>query len=93
MEISDPRIDPRYLPEGSAASIINGSRHEYLDLPSVVTPDGRVISRWTPTLAEREAMARGEDIYVTVYAGRGPQGQITINPLFVSAGVCDWRMP
>lgn len=85
MEIADPRVDPTLLPEGSRARVINGPHREYRDLPSVVTPQGRVITRWTPTEAERAQILAGEDIYVTILAG-GP-----INPFYVTVGPVNWR--
>ena len=85
MEISDPRIDPSLVPEGSRAKVVNGPNNEYRDLPSVWTPNGYCITRWTPSEEERIAILRGEDIYVTlVTAGK-------INPMFVSIGPVDWK--
>ncbi len=86
MEISDPRIDPRLVPAGSRAQVVNGPRgDEYRDLPAVLTPTGYVITRWTPSLEERAAIAAGEDIYVTLVSGGA------INPMFVTIGPVDWR--
>ena len=87
MEIADPRVDPALVPAGSRARVINGPRgDEYRDLPSVVTPDGYVITRWSPSEAERVALAQGEDIYVTLVSGGA------INPLFVTVGQVDWKV-
>lgn len=85
MDISDPRIDPRLVPEGSRAVLIAENQPEYMSLPSVRTPNGYVITRWTPSVVEREALARGEDIYVTLLSTGA------INPLFVSVGPVDWK--
>jgi hypothetical protein len=85
MESTDPRIDPALVPEGSRARVINGPRHEYRDLPSVVTPNGYVITRWSLTDAERAAVVRGEDVFVTLVTN-GP-----INPMFVTIGPVNWR--
>ena len=84
MEIADPRIDPTLVPPGSRARVINGPDHEYRDLPAVVTPTGKVITRWTPNAQERHALAMGEDIYLTIWSGG------LINPVCVSVGPCDW---
>lgn len=86
MEIADPRIDPALLPDGCRARIVNGPQQEYRDLPSVITPTGRLITRWTPNQGEREAIASGEDIYVTLLV---PQGGI--NPFYVTVGPVNWR--
>ncbi len=94
MEIVDPRIDPALVSAGSRAVVIAEHQEEYRDLPSVRTPavfvDGelvkppQVITRWTLSDAERTAVLRGEDIYVTLLSG-GP-----INPFFVTVGPVDW---
>lgn len=85
MEISDPRIDPALVPEGSIARVVNGPEKEYRDLPSVITPTGRLITRWTPSDEERARIAAGEDIFVTLLAAQ------TINPFYVTVGPIDWR--
>ena len=86
MEIADTRIDPRLVPDGSVARVLNGPRgDEYRDLPSVLTPDGRVISRWVPTAEERAAIMRGEDIFLTVCTF----GQ-RLQPVMVTVGPIDW---
>ena len=84
MEIVDPRVDPSLVPEGSKAIVIAEHQDEYRDLPSIRTPDGQVITRWTLSLDERAAIVRGEDIYVTLLAGG------RINPFFVTVGPVNW---
>ena len=95
MEIVDPRIDPRLVPDGSRAVVIAEHQTEYRDLPSVRTPalvvDGRmvrapqVITRWALSDEERKAIFMGEDVFVTILSD-GP-----INPLFVTIGPVNWR--
>ncbi len=85
MEIVDPRVHPSLVPDGSKAVVIAEHQDEYRDLPSIRTPDGQVITRWSLTEAERAAIVRGEDIYVTLLSN-GP-----INPLFVTVGPVNWR--
>ena len=86
MDIVDPRVDPALVPEGSRAQVINGPQgNEYRDLPSIRTPDGQVITRWTLTDEERIAIARGEDIYITLLSDG------LINPLFATVGPVNWR--
>lgn len=84
MEIVDPRIPPILVPEGSKAVVIAERQDEYRDLPSVRTPDGQVITRWTLTEDERRAIFMGEDVYVTILSHG------SINPLFVTIGPVDW---
>lgn len=85
MEIVDPRVDPSLVPAGSRAIVIAEKQDEYRDLPSVRTPGGQVITRWTLTDAERKAILLGEDIFVTILSHGA------INPLFVTVGPVDWR--
>jgi hypothetical protein len=85
MEPVDPRIDPAFVPHGSCAVVIAEHQPEYIPLPSVRTPDGKVITRWTLNEAERAAIIRGEDIFLTIWSGGA------INPVSLSVGPCDWR--
>ena len=85
MEIADPRVDPALVPAGSRAVVIAEHQAEYRDLPSVRTPGGQVITRWTLTAEERAAVARGEDIFVTLLSHGA------INPLFVTVGPVNWK--
>ena len=86
MEIVDPRVDPALVPEGSKAIVIAEHQAQYRDLPSIRTPNGQVITRWTLSAEERAAIVRGEDIYVTLLS----DGEI--NPFFVTVGPVDWRL-
>jgi hypothetical protein len=85
MDIADPRIDPRLVPAGSRAIVIAEHQSEYLDLPSVRTPGGQIITRWSLSDDERTAIFRGSDIFVTILSAGA------INPLFVTVGPIDWR--
>lgn len=86
MEIADPRVDPRLVPEGSRAIVIAENQSEYRDLPSIRTPNGYVITRWTFSEAERQAIAAGEDLYITLLSHGA------INPLFATVGPVDWKV-
>ena len=89
MDIADARIDPSLVPEGSRARVLNGPKgNEYQDLPSVITPDGRVISRWVPSDAERQAILAGEDIFLTVCTFG-----YRLQPVMVTVGPIDWNQP
>jgi len=87
MEIIDPCIPLALLPPGSVARILNGPDREYRDLPAIVTPTGRVISRWTFSEDERARIAAGEDVYLTMLSAGA------INPVSLRVGVCDWSQP
>jgi hypothetical protein len=82
MEPVDPRVPPTLVPEGSRAEVIAEHHDVYLPLPSVTTPTGKCITRWTMTDAERAAVMRGEDIYITVVSWHN-----NINPMWVSVGI------
>jgi hypothetical protein len=86
MTIEDPRIDPRLVPPGSRA-VIKGERQQdtYRPLPSVHLPDGKVITRWSPTPEERRRILEGEDVYLTVLTFNKP-----IQPQLVTIGPIDW---
>jgi hypothetical protein len=84
MEIVDPRIDPRLVPEGSRAVVIAEHQEEYRDLPSVRTPNGYVITRWQLTEDEKRRIVQGEDIFLTILSFGA------INPVFMSVGPVDW---
>jgi hypothetical protein len=85
MDIADPRVDPRLVPYGSFAVVIAEHQDEYRDLPSIRTPLGQVITRWALDEEDRAAIARGEDVYVTILSP-GP-----IRPLFLTVGPSDWK--
>jgi dihydrofolate reductase len=87
MEIADPRVDPSLVPEGSRAVVIAEHQTEYRDLPSIRTPDGQVITRWTLSDEERLRVLGGEDIYITLLSHGA------INPLFATVGPVNWRQP
>lgn len=85
MKIVDPRVDPALVPAGSRAIIVAKDQNEYLDLPSIRTPNCQVITRWEPTPEERAAIMRGEDIYLTILTHGAVQ------PVKMSVGPMDWK--
>lgn len=84
MDIVDPCVPLSLLPAGCRAVVIAERQEEYRDLPSVRTPNGQVITRWSPNAEERARLAAGEDIYVTLLSHGA------INPMFVTVGVVNW---
>ena len=85
MEPIDPRVDQRLLPDDSFIVVIAEHQAQYKNLPSVRTPKGQVITRWSLTQAERNRIHDGEDVYITIMADGA------INPLFATVGVVNWR--
>ena len=80
----DPRVPAHLLPPGSRPFVIAEHQEEYLPLPSIRTPDGRVVTRWELTDAERAAIVRGEDLFLTVLAHGALQ------PVRLSVGLDTW---
>ena len=84
MEIAEPNIDPTLLREGWTRMVIAETQEEYRDLPAIVTTQYQVISRWTLSEEERQAILNGEDIYLTILG-------LPINPVLLTVGVIDWK--
>ena len=85
MEPIDPRVDLSLLPDGSKAVVIAEHQAQYKNLPSVRTPEGQVITRWSLTPAERNRISEGEDVFITILS----DGEI--NPLFATVGAINWK--
>jgi hypothetical protein len=56
---------------------------EYDDLPTIRNSKGMVLSRWKPTDDEREAIAKGADVLLTVWTFNQP-----LQPLLMEVPVC-----
>ena len=85
MESVDPRVDPSLLPDGSKAVVIAEHQAQYKDLPSVRTPQGLVITRWSLTGKERQRILLGDDVFITILSD-GP-----INPFYATVGAVNWK--
>ena len=86
MDVVDPRIDPALVPDGSRAIVIAEHQNdEYQSLPSIRTPDGQVITRWTFSDEERAQIAAGENLFITLLSFGA------INPLFATVGPVNWK--
>jgi hypothetical protein len=83
MEPVDPRVNPAMVPTGSKATVIAKDQPQYVPIPSVITPDHRVITRWRPTDEERMRILKGEDIFLTIFG-------TPIRPVLLSVGPLDW---
>lgn len=51
---------------------------EYVGLPALRSPDGRVMTRWTFTEEERKAIANGADLFTTVLTLNHPYQPIML---------------
>jgi hypothetical protein len=85
MEPVDPRIDPRLVPDGSRAAVVAEHQEDYVNLPSIITPAGTVISRWTLTDEERRLILEGEDIFLSCYTFGHP-----LQPVLLNVGPLDY---
>ncbi len=58
--------------EGTTLVVIAKDQPEYIPLPALVYPDGKILTEWRPTEEERLAIAHGENIrlWVWVFAHR-----------------------
>lgn len=86
MDAIDPRIPPALVPPNSQAVVYAKDQPEYVPLPTVRTPGGTLVTRWALSDAEKAAIIRGEDIYVTVMTfGQKLQPlQVSVGPLDIS---------
>lgn len=82
----DPRVPPVLLPKGTTAVVYAQNQPEYVPLPTVRTPQGTLVTRWAPSDAEKAAIIRGDDIYVTVmtFGARLQPLQVSVGPLDIS---------
>lgn|GEM_PF-5355782 len=85
MEPVDPRINPIYTPAGTVPKVYGRGQPGVKELPTILTPRGYMITRWSPTDEERQRILEGEDIYVSIQNGG------IVNPMFVTIGPIDWN--
>jgi hypothetical protein len=52
---------------GARYVVIAKDQPEYVPLPALVHPDGRVVTEWEPTEEERAALVRGERVRLTTW--------------------------
>lgn len=84
MEIIDPRVEAAVLPVGSKPLIFGKDQADtYQPLPSIITPAGKVITRWTLTDDEKRRLIEGEDLYLTIHTFNFP-----LQPVLLTVGPC-----
>jgi hypothetical protein len=74
------------LPEGSREVVYAKDQPQYLPLPVLVTPDGKVASMWKPDASELALLNQGVPVCITCWTFNGP-----LQPLSVSVGGVDLR--
>ena len=67
MEMIAPYPEMFVLPEGTTFPVYAADQPEYEALPSIKTPDGKVISQWKPTAEELARLNAGEPLTLIVW--------------------------
>lgn len=62
-------MDPVEQVEAEGTTLVTFAKDqpEYIPLPALVYPDGKVLTEWKPTEAERAAIAAGENIRLWIW--------------------------
>lgn len=56
------------LIDGDAKAVVFAKdQPEYIPLPAVVYPDGKILTEWQPTEDERQRLARGEHVRLWIW--------------------------
>ena len=78
-------VSPVLTPEFQDLEVVYAKdQPEYTPLPVIRNKDGIVLSRWSLTQEERDAVARGEDIYLYNCTFNHP-----LQPVRLEIGDCD----
>lgn len=84
MEPIKPNADLFVLPAGTREAKYAEHQPEYRTLPSLVTPDGKVISAWKPDADELARLNKGEPITLVCYTFNRP-----LQPVCLAVGGLD----
>lgn len=80
-------IEPNaHSAKGTRKVVYAKDQPEYLPLPALVTPDGRVTSRWKLEPHELVFIANGADVYLTLHTFNHP-----LQPIQLQVGPTDTR--
>jgi hypothetical protein len=86
MDITTPDRSTFLLPEGTRAVEIAKDQPGYLNLPSLVTPDGKVASQWIPNANELALLNAGVPVTLVCYTFNRP-----LQPVSLMVGGADLR--
>lgn len=86
MEQIAPHVDTFALPDGFELTVYAANQPEYEPLPSIRTPDGKVISQWKPTPEELTRLQAGEPLTLIVWTFNQ-----RLQPIFLGIGGYDLR--
>ena len=84
MEQIAPYPETFLLPEGSKTTVFAANQPQYEPLPSIVTPDGKVMSQWKPDAKELKRLSAGEPLTLIVWTFNHP-----LQPIFLGVGGFD----
>jgi hypothetical protein len=76
------------LPAGTCEVVYAEDQPQYHPLPSLRTPDGRVVSQWLPTAEELDALMRGQPLTLVIHTFNEP-----LQPIQLGVGGMDLRIP
>jgi hypothetical protein len=82
----DVRPDYHLVPPGTREVVYAKDQPQYLPLPTLVTPDGRVLSQWQPDANELELLKNGAPVTLVLYTFNGP-----LQPIQLVVGGMDLR--
>jgi hypothetical protein len=86
MEITTPKAEMFLLPDGTREAKYAEHQPQYRTLPSLVTPDGKVISQWTPDANDLALLNNGTPITLVLYTFNQP-----LQPVVLAVGGLDLR--
>lgn len=81
MDITDINPAGFIAPPGTEQVVFARDQPEYEPLPALLTPDGKVVSQWKPSVEELAAIAAGAPITLVVWTfNHAPQ------PVYLGVG-------
>lgn len=86
MDIVNPDPSTFLLPDNSKVVVYAEHQPEYENLPSIRTPDGRVVSQWRPSDEELKMLFAGHPITLVVWTHNQP-----LQPVALAVGGVDLR--
>lgn len=86
METIKPQAEMFLLPAGTREANYAEHQPQYGTLPSLVTPDGKVVSSWMPDANELALLNTGVPITLVLYTFNQP-----LQPIVLAVGGLDLR--
>jgi hypothetical protein len=86
MDTVKPNAKTFLLPDGTREAKYAEHQVEYGTLPSLVTPDGRVISQWMPDANDLALLNRGVPVTLVLHTFNQP-----LQPIILAVGGLDLR--